>query len=139
MKKYFGVVNRSHNALNDCRTTAIVYQRLRDDKLDEVEADYSKIPKSLAGIRFCIIGKFDEESRDDLIDEIKEHGGRYTKSVSGLTNYLLKGTQTSQHLIDGIHSNSELKMLENVKNGKEAKIIGLSEFHTLIATGNAKQ
>ncbi|MBU7529491.1 exonuclease domain-containing protein [Lactiplantibacillus pentosus] len=139
LKKYFGVVNRSHNALNDCRTTAIVYQRLRDDKLDEVEPDYSKIPKSIAGIRFCITGKFDEESRDDLIDEIKQHGGRYTKSVSGLTNYLLKGTQTSQNLIDGVHSNSELKMLENVKNGKEAKIIGLSEFHTLIATGNAKQ
>lgn len=138
LKKYFGVVNRSHNALNDCKTNAIVYQNLRDDKLDKIEPDYSSIPKSVDGIRFCITGEFIEESRGDLIDEIQQHGGRYTKSVSGLTDYLLKGTQTAKNLVDGIHSSSELKILENAKKGKETKVIGLSEFHNLIATGTIR-
>lgn len=136
LKKYFGIVNRSHNALNDCETNAIVYLNLRDDKLDQVKPDYSSIPKSIAGIRFCITGEFIEESRDDLVEEIKQHGGRYTRAVSGLTNYLIKGTQTSSNLVDGVHSNSELKVIENAKKGKITKVIGLSEFHALINTEN---
>ncbi|MBE1727431.1 hypothetical protein HFM82_14515 [Lactobacillus plantarum] len=136
LKNHFGIVNRSHNALNDCTTNAIVYQRLRYNQLGEVKPDYSSIPKSIAGLRFCITGEFIEESRDDIIEEIKQHGGRYTRTVSGLTNYLLKGTQTASNLVDGVHSNSELKVMENAQRGKVTQVIGLSEFHTLINTEN---
>lgn len=39
LKKYFGVNNVSHNALNDCETTAIVYQHLRDNQLERNISD----------------------------------------------------------------------------------------------------
>ncbi|WP_338216570.1 3'-5' exonuclease [Companilactobacillus muriivasis] len=35
LKDYFGVSNRSHNALNDCETTNIVFQNLKNDMKSE--------------------------------------------------------------------------------------------------------
>lgn len=107
LKHFYGIENQSHNALSDCQTNAIVYQRLRDRKLNP-----ESYPQTLTGLRFSITGQFAEIERSELILIIKEHGGKYTQSVSHLTNYLIKGKQVANNLTDGIHSRNELKAEE---------------------------
>ena len=132
LKSYFAIHNRSHNSLNDCETNAIVYQHLRDNHLTAI-TDNRKFPQTLVGQRFCITGEFMEADRDEVIEDITTHGGRYTKSVSGLTDYLICGTQTSSRLTDGIHSNSELKALSLANDGGKIKLISYDDFQQLLA------
>lgn len=132
LKNYFGIQNKSHNALEDCVTNAIVYRRLRDNKLEKVEIDTSELSKNLTGLRFAITGQFEGVPREDIIDQIKFHGGRYTKSVSGLTNYLIVGVQTADNIsADGISGN-EKRALQEMKKRSNLKIIDLEEFNNML-------
>lgn len=130
LKKYYGISNQSHNALNDCETNLKVYQNLRDDKLDPVEPDTSDIPKNFAGLRFAITGQFMGTSREEIIDEITLHGGRVTKAVSGLTDYLIDGKQVE--LTEGVHSQKELSALQRQKDGGKIKILNYDQFEHLV-------
>ena len=133
LKKYFGVNNVSHNALNDCETTAIVYQHLRDNQLERNISDVkTKQYHEFDGLRFCITGQFMEMTRDEIKELINIHGGRVTSSVSGLTDYLIKGKQITKNLTDGIHSISELKAMNLSDNGGKIKIIDLNDLKQMI-------
>ena len=123
LKHYYGIKNKSHNALEDCKTNAIVYQRLRDDILEQVEADYSDIVQTLAGLNFAISGSFSGYSRADVKEIIMSHGGKVKSTVTKDTNYLVDGTQTSDKLTDGVHSGKKLKAQ---KYG--IKMIGITEL-----------
>ncbi|MBO2714370.1 hypothetical protein DW673_15200 [Lactiplantibacillus plantarum] len=136
LKKYFGIANRSHDALNDCETNAIVYQKLRDNDLNPVTIEYSNLQQILAGKRFCITGEFMEASREDLIDTINKYGGKFTKSVSHVTDYLIDGTQVSTKLTDGVHSSSELKAIQYQKENGRIKIISYDDFCNLLPKQN---
>lgn len=126
LKKYFGIQNGSHNALEDCKTTAVVYQHLRDDVLIPVTPDYSSIPQTLAGKQFAISGSFPGYSRADIKEIIISHGG-VVKGVSHKTDYLIDGTQTSNALTDGIHSSKELKARDY-----GIKFLSLNEFIKMV-------
>lgn len=139
LKKFYGINNASHNALLDCQTNAIVYQKLRDDDLERVEVDISTIPQTLKGKRVCITGQFIGVSRNELIDEIVEHGGKYTKAVSGLTDYLLDGTQLTDQLTDGVHSSSELKAVELQNQNGKIQVINYEQFEELINNQDLEQ
>lgn len=133
LKEHFGIDNISHNALNDCETTAIVYQHLRDNNLEKNVVNSQPIQlHEFDGLRFCITGQFMEMTRDEIKKLINIHGGKVTGSVSGLTDYLIKGKQISNNLTDGIHSSSELKAMELSKNGGKIKIIDLNDLHKMI-------
>lgn len=139
LKKFYGINNASHNALLDCQTNAIVYQKLRDDDLERIEVDISTIPQTLKGKRVCITGQFIGVSRNELIDEIVEHGGKYTKAVSGLTDYLLDGTQLTDQLTDGVHSSSELKAVELQNQNGKIQVINYEQFEELINNQDLEQ
>lgn len=133
LKKYFGIYNVSHNAINDCETTAVVYRHLRDNDLESVNS--SSKPNQFHefdGLRFCITGQFIEMTRDEIKEFINIHGGKVTGSVSGLTDYLIKGKQIANNLTDGTHSSSELKAMELSKNNGKIKIIGLNDLYQMI-------
>lgn len=133
LKNYFGIQNKSHNALEDCITNAIVYQRLRDNKLEKVEIDLSKIEQNLKGVRIAITGEFEGIARDDIINEIKIRGGRYTNSISHLTNYLIEGMQIANNLSEDGISGKERKAREMINEGTKMKIINLDEFNKMIS------
>lgn len=137
LKSYFGIMNRSHNALNDCETTLHVYRHLRDDQLDKVILSPDDFPQNLKGLRFVITGEFMSDSREDIIQKIELHGGRVTSAVSGLTDYLIDGQQVYDDLTDGEHSNKELKAMEYKKNGGKIKIIGLDDFEKIFNEADA--
>lgn len=122
LKTYYGIQNGSHNALEDCKTTAVVYQHLRDDLITPVSPDYSSIPQTLTGKQFAISGSFPGYSRADVKEMIVSHGG-VVKGVSHKTDYLIDGTQISDALTDGIHSSKELKARDY-----GIKFLSLSEF-----------
>lgn len=130
LKYYYNIHNGSHNALEDCKTNAIVYQHLRDDKLSPVQADYSEIKKELEGLTFVITGAFAGYSRSDVEDLITSHGGIVRSSVSHKTNYLVDGAQISDALTDGVHSSKELKAQEYGTN-----ILDLDGLKQLISAG----
>ncbi len=127
LKHYYGVQNKSHNSLEDCKTNAIVYQHLRDDILTPVTPDYSNIKQSLAGLSFAISGSFAGYSRKDVEELVKSHGGSIKSTVTHDTDYLVDGKQISDSLTDGIHSSKELKARDYGTN-----ILSLSELHSLI-------
>ncbi|EPC45440.1 DNA polymerase III subunit epsilon, partial [Lacticaseibacillus paracasei subsp. paracasei Lpp7] len=54
LKQYFGITNTSHNAIEDCRTNMVVYQRIRDGKLEATPAPIVKPTHELAKLRFAI-------------------------------------------------------------------------------------
>lgn len=127
LKHYYGIQNKSHDSLEDCKTNAIVYQHLRDDILTPVTPDYSNIKQSLAGLSFAISGSFAGYSRKDVEELVKSHGGNIKSSVTHDTDYLVDGKQISESLTDGIHSSKELKARDYGTN-----ILSLSELHSLI-------
>lgn len=129
LKHYYGIQNKSHNALEDCKTNAIVYQRLRDDILVPVQSDYSNVPQTLTGLNFAISGSFPGYSRKDVEELIKSHGGKIKSTVTHDTDYLIDGTQISDQLTDGIHSSKELKAKDY-----GTKIVSLSEFKHLLGS-----
>lgn len=133
LKKYFGIDNLSHNALNDCETNWIVYKKLRDNELQQVEINQVIIDDRLSGIRFSITGQFIDTSRDEIIKSITEHGGKYTKAISGKTNYLIVGKQIDERSITKDHSKTELKAQEMINNGSSLEIINLAEYKQLIS------
>lgn len=101
LKKYFGVDRPSHNAIADCETNMIVYQRMRDNRLEPTPLPTPEPTHELDHLRFAITGEFLGYSRDDLINMISQHGGRVTKSVSKATDYLLDGAQVDSRLTAG--------------------------------------
>lgn len=127
LKHYYGIQNKSHNSLEDCKTNAIVYQHLRDDILTPVTPDYSNIKQSLSGLSFAISGSFAGYSRKDVEELVKSHGGSIKSTVTHDTDYLVDGKQISDSLTDGIHSSKELKARDYGTN-----ILSLSELHSLI-------
>lgn len=133
LKKYFGIDNLSHNALNDCETNLIVYKKLRDNELEQIKNSPVVFDDRLTGLRFTITGQFMETSRDDIIKSITEHGGRYTKSISGKTNYLIVGKQIDERSITKDHSKTELRAQEMIDNGSPLEIINLEEYKQLIS------
>lgn len=132
LKKYFNIDNRSHNSLNDCITNAIVYQNLRDDKLEGTLNEESEPTEILAGKRFCVTGEFIEMTRADIVELINHHGGRVTGSVSGLTNYLVLGTQIASNLSNGKMSSKEVKAHELIASGKNLQIIDLNAVLAMV-------
>lgn len=127
LKDYFGIQNHSHDALEDCKTTVTVYRNLRDDNLSPVQADYSSVPQSLAGLNFAISGTFPGYSRKDIETLVISHGGKVKSSVTHNTDYLIDGKQTSEVLTDGLHSGKELKAREY-----GIKVLSLPEFRSLL-------
>ena len=127
LKHYYGIQNKSHNSLEDCKTNTIVYQHLRDDILTPVTPDYSNIKQSLSGLSFAISGSFAGYSRKDVEELVKSHGGSIKSTVTHDTDYLVDGKQISDSLTDGIHSSKELKARDYGTN-----ILSLSELHSLI-------
>lgn len=132
LKKYFGVVNRSHNALNDSLTEFVLYQHLRDNKLSRVEIKLDDEPQTLAGLRFVVTGDFMEAPREEIVESIKAHGGRATGSVSGKTDYLVLGTQVDSRLKDGVHSKKELDAIARQEEGGKIQIIGYDALQQLM-------
>lgn len=133
LKDYFSIDHLSHNALEDCKTTAIVYQHLRDDNLTPAKKDYSSIPQTLSGLSFAISGAFPGLSRSNIQKMITSHGGIIKSNVTHNTDYLVDGKQTSDVLTDGVHSGKELKARDYGTN-----ILSLSELRSLIK-GEYKQ
>lgn len=127
LKHYYGIQNKSHDALEDCKTNAIVYQRLRDDILTPVQPDYSDIQQTLTGLNFAISGTFSGYSRKDVEELIKSHGGKVKSTVTHDTDYLVDGTQISDNLTDGVHSAKELKARDY-----GTKVMSLSELNKMI-------
>lgn len=131
LKSYYAIYNRSHDALDDSKATAIVFHNLRDNKLNRVVEQQLT---NFNGLRFCITGMFDEMGRKDMERLIEKHGGKVTGSVSHVTNYLILGQQVANNLVDGVHSSKELAANEYGTN-----VISYSEFTQMLNSVEASQ
>ncbi|SFC64401.1 DNA polymerase-3 subunit epsilon [Zunongwangia mangrovi] len=65
------------------------------------------------GIRFVISGNFQNFSRTEMQKIITQNGGRVTGSVSGLTNYLVCGTEPGQAKLGKARSTGTKVLSEN--------------------------
>ncbi|MFC6859411.1 exonuclease domain-containing protein [Zunongwangia atlantica] len=65
------------------------------------------------GLRFVISGNFQNFSRTEMQKIITQNGGRVTGSVSGLTNYLVCGTEPGQAKLGKARSTGTRVLSEN--------------------------
>lgn len=116
LKLYFGINAVSHNALEDCRTTAIVYQHLRDNDIAPAQNNF------LVGKNFATVGKIADKKYISYFIEL--YGGEVKKSISHKVNYLIKGevdhlTKTEERArAYGIPIISYSQVMELIEKGK---------------------
>lgn len=90
LKNYFDIHNRSHNSLNDCKTTAIVYQHLAADELASVLVknhhqsifDHQKV---------VVYGTFEGISNSQMKQLVVKYGGRVTQEISKDVDIFIDG------------------------------------------------
>lgn len=116
LKLYFGINNISHDALEDCKTTAVVYQHLRDNNLSPTKNRFLKDK------RFATIGKI--ASKKYINYFIALYGGEVKKSISHKVDYLIKGktngvTKTEEKAREyGIPIISYVQVMKWIEKGK---------------------
>lgn len=124
LKLYYAIDGLEHDALDDARTTAIVYQHLRD-------GDYtSRIGKknetiNFDGINFCISGNM-SSGKKNIEDAITTRGGIIKTGMSKKVHYLIVGPQIAT--IDGGKSAKEKRFDELIAEGVDVKKITEQEF-----------
>lgn len=131
LKRYFGVLKTSHDALSDAETTLVVYQNLRDGKLERITAAKSEYRPIFKGKNFVVKGDFGRYSRKDITMLITFLAGAIKTSVSSTTDFLVLGEMPSRFLVDGTHSKSELKAIEQQNNGSVIQIIDYEHLRLL--------
>jgi DNA polymerase III subunit epsilon len=137
LKEYFGFSYNSHDALEDCKTNLIIYQKLRNHDL-EYKVPIAQEPSfELKGLRFVLTGTF-SKPKSSIRTEIEAHGGRVTRSVSSKTDYLIAGKQVAKNLTDGTHSANEIKAHQLQKAKGKIKIISYPDLVDLIESRKAK-
>ncbi|MDT1957390.1 exonuclease domain-containing protein [Carnobacterium divergens] len=133
LKKGFNISSISHNALEDARATAIIFEKLKKGELPTIGiSEEYKRTELLAEKQFSFTGNFKQVSRDELKTSIKVNGGKFVKKVSTRTNFLIVGVQVARNLKDGVHSSSELDAMELQKQGHEISIITEDEYFSMI-------
>merc|ERR1711879_104608 len=81
----------------------------------------SGAPFCLSGYRFVITGVLDSLKRDECRDLIMEYGGRVTGSVSGMTAYLVAGTDPGPNKVETAKEKKKKKNPFKKKKKKKKK------------------
>lgn len=131
LKEYYGINNRGHDALEDARSTALIYENLKKKNYvpSSKEISYAPIFK---GKKFVFTGKFKNLSRKQIETAISSRGGKIQKTVTENVDYFLVGVQVAKNLVDGIHSSKELTYMELKNTGKTIEKISEDDFLEMI-------
>lgn len=123
LKIYYGIKLNSHNALDDSRTAAIIFEKLRNDDFHKA-IDQETIEQIFSKKTFCYTGAI-KMGRKVLEEHITTRGGRVVKSMSSKVNYLIVAPQIAKNLTDGVKSKKELVYEELIS--QNINIIKLTE------------
>lgn len=115
LKKYYHIPLSSHDSLDDCKTTMIVYEHFKEDSFHHFLRYDEKLP-SFEKMNFVIIGNFPEIDKTLLIEQIENRSGNVDTRVLKRTDYVLKGI-----------TDKEYKSLSNVQKWG-TNIINYSDF-----------
>lgn len=118
LKDYYGLSFKSHNALDDCRATATIYEFLREDDITPRNNEKEYFP-FFDGDKFCISGKFRSMSKDKIKQLIQMHGGKVVGSLGKNTDYFINGVQVAHNLTNGVNSKKELDYHKLTEAGYE--------------------
>lgn len=138
LKDYYGISERSHNSLSDCRTTAIIFENLRNNRLEK-HINNEEIPQIFSGLKFCVTGQFSQLSRQQIKKDIISRGGKIMSSVGKSTNYLVEGVQIANNLTDGVHSRKELDYIALKSAGYDIQRLDEQNFINLLSSYREKE
>lgn len=130
LKEYYAISNRSHDALEDSRITAMIYENFRNKNLDRAlrQEDFEQI---FEGLTFCYSGAL-KMSRKQLEAAIIARGGKITKSMTKRVNYFISAPQIAKNLTDGKRSKKEIVFDELCSSGHDIKLLSEDEFMKLL-------
>lgn len=97
LKKFYGVHNKSHNSLNDCVTTAIVYQHLRDGDTESYLDKLQRPSNSLTGKTFTTSGRLKSVPKKTIIAIVNANGGSFKDNISSKVDFLIKENDEQLH------------------------------------------
>lgn len=123
LKIYYGIKLNSHNALDDSRTTAIIFEKLRNNDFHKA-INKEAVEQIFSEKTFCYTGAI-KMGRKVLEEHITTRGGRVVKSMSSKVNYLIVAPQIAKNLTNGVRSRKELAYEELIS--KNVNIIKLTE------------
>ncbi|MFC6346569.1 exonuclease domain-containing protein [Vagococcus carniphilus] len=130
LKNYYGIEAKSHNALDDSRTTAIIFENFRNKNFAKKIHSLS-IKDTLNGYTFCYTGAI-KMGRTTLESYITSRGGRVVKGMSKKVDYLICSPQIAKNLTDGKRSRKEIKFEELINDGFDIKKISEEDFLRMI-------
>ncbi|MDF7638405.1 exonuclease domain-containing protein [Lactobacillus sp. ESL0791] len=136
LKEYFGLGNKPHTSLEDCKTNLVIYQKLRDHDLEYKVPICQEPDSELKGLTFVLTGIFDKPNKD-IKAEIEAHGGCVTGSVSTKTDYLIDGVQPAKILKNGKYSANEWRARELQMDKGKIQIIAYPYLEQLISDRKA--
>lgn len=130
LKLYYNIESKSHNALDDSRTTAIIFEKLRNNDFHEVlnPVNFEQI---FSGKTFCYTGAI-KMGRKVLEEHITARGGRVVRSMSSKVDYLIVAPQIAKNLANGSKSRKELTYEELVSKNIDIMKLTEDDFYEMI-------
>ncbi|AMV70181.1 Hypothetical protein ADU73_1793 [Pediococcus damnosus] len=126
LKKYFDVHNRSHNSLNDCKTTAVVYQHLAtDDLASELVKKHHK--SIFEHQKVTVYGTFEGKSNSDMQQLVIKYGGQVMCKLDQEVDVFIDG-ESLNNSADAELSAEEKKAYRISKKYNHLKIINGEEM-----------
>lgn len=130
LKSYYGISNRSHDALEDSRTTALIYEFLKNGVYTPTSKN-ENIKPIFEGKTFCYSGAF-RMSRKSIEAAIISRGGKIQKKISKRVDYFINAPQIAKNLTDGKRSRKEIDFDQLVSEGILIKKITEDEFISML-------
>lgn len=148
LAEHFNIsLENHHNAGADAKVCSLIFEEMKsqnftfipeefkasvkssqiaeDSKIEEPKAETVQLPyvmpeeSSLTGIRCVLTGIFTMISKSELTEYIESQGGKVTGSVSGVTNYLIVGTNPEPAWKHGGYGSKIEKAMKLISEGNK--------------------
>lgn len=135
LKHHYNIKNISHNALSDSRTTAKIYEYLKDNQISPLNHSLKK-DQILANKKYCLTG-FIQIGRSTMEKIIISLGGTIQNSMSKKVDCLIYAPQIAKNLKHENKSSKEIKCLSLIEQGHDIQMISEVDFITFLEENNA--
>lgn len=165
MAEYFDIpLENHHDAIADAQVCSAIFEAIKSQNFmftpKEFEFHEEKsvspnisptantetfaLPYSLpefpliTGMRFVLTGIFTLMPKSEIVDYIETHGGKVTSAVSGVTNYLIVGSEPEPAWKHGNYGSKIEKALSLIsENNKHILFIKEEDFISFFASENS--
>ena len=165
MVEYFDIpLENHHDAISDAQVCSSIFEAIKSQNYmfapkefefhEEKTSEFNISPATnveafalpytlpefplITGMRFVLTGIFTLMPKDEIVNYIETHGGKVTSAVSGVTNYLIVGSEPEPAWKHGNYGSKIEKALSLIsENNKHILFIKEEDFISFFASENS--